>query len=341
MATIREIALKTGLAPGTVSRILNQDATLHVASATRKNVIKTVKELGYTKKVQLGEAHRKYTFGILEWYSPQQEQTDPYYLSIRKGAQEYIKQRGMHAICAFKTNQDYKNILKNVDCLLCIGKFTKNEIQEFQEICPTFIVVDMYIQRLECNTIVVDMPQAIEEILTYLYELGHRQIAFLGGKEYLTEHILYFDQRRSVFTTFCDAHGLSTHDMILEERYDQESGYKMMQKLLGRSLKKRPTAVFAASDSIAFGAMRAIGEYGLQIPKDLSIVGFNDIDAARFTAPPLTTIKAPSKQLGEYAARFLEYLLDSLASSLLPVRIALPCSIQYRQSCAPPYTQNK
>ena len=104
----------------------------------------------------------------------------------------------------------------------------------------------------------------------------------------------------------------------------------MMKKIL--SMKSRPTAVFAASDAIAIGAMRAVSEAGLSVPKDISIIGFNDVDACKYTTPALTTIHAPAYDMGAHGAN-LVYVSSNLQIHT-PLKVKIPCELIKRESCA-------
>ena len=103
----------------------------------------------------------------------------------------------------------------------------------------------------------------------------------------------------------------------------------MMKKIL--SMKNHPTAVFAASDAIAIGAMRAISEAGLSIPKDISLIGFNDVDACKYTTPALTSIHAPAYDMGAHGAN-LVYVSSNLQIHT-PLKVKIPCELIKRESC--------
>ena len=98
-----------------------------------------------------------------------------------------------------------------------------------------------------------------------------------------------------------------------------------------------PTAIFAASDPLAIGAIRALYEKGYQVPEDVSVVGFDDINVASFSNPPLTTVHAPAEFMGEYAAHYVTLLSqDNSLKYHTPVRLTLPCSLVIRDSCSRP-----
>ena len=117
---------------------------------------------------------------------------------------------------------------------------------------------------------------------------------------------------------------------VREGSFTAKSGYDMMMDLLDSS--NLPTAVFAANDAIALGAMKAIKERGYKIPQDISIVGFNDEESSTFITPPLTTIHAPSYDMGQHGAN-LVYVASNL-SIKTPLKAKIPCPLVIRESCA-------
>ncbi len=133
----------------------------------------------------------------------------------------------------------------------------------------------MKTSKIHCNTIVLDFHAAVIEALEYLYKLGHRKIAYLGGKEILPDNSIYFEERKDAFVRYCQDHSIEYKAYLYEESFTAESGYEMTKKLIAHG--DLPTAIFAASDPIAIGAMRALYEAGYKIPEDISIIGFDDI----------------------------------------------------------------
>ena len=165
--------------------------------------------------------------------------------------------------------------------------------------------------------------------VSHLIALGHRRIAHLGG----IPHQEIARQRARGYAQALAEHNLEYRCVVATptERWDYQGGYEAMQAVLGRS--PRPTAVFAASDQMAIGAFRAIAEAGLSVPGDISLVGFDDIDAAAYTAPPLTTVHQPFREM---AARAVALLLQLIGGSEEPesTRIVLPAELVVRQSTA-------
>ena len=332
MATIKEIAEKANVSAATVSRVLNHDDTLSVTTKTRDRILRIAQELHYMKKKSSASQS---ALGIFQWYSMFQELEDPYYQAIRIGIETYCASRQIEVVRTFRSDSNYLEALKGVQSLICIGKFDQEMMDQFETITKNIIFLDMKTSRIRCNTISLDFTQAVTDIMDYLTGLGHKNIGYLGGRERLEDDTYYFEERKETFLRYCQEHQLIFEPYIREAEFSAESGYQMMLELIHSGTL--PTAVFAASDPIALGAMRALHENGYRVPEDVSVVGFDDINVAGFSNPPLTTIHAPAEFMGEYAAHFITLLSkDTSLEYQTPVRLTLPCSLVIRDSCSKP-----
>lgn len=329
MATIKDVANLANVSSATVSRILNNDKTLSVPEETKQAVLNAAKKLNYTKKRKANKS--EFVLGIVQWYSLQQEIDDPYYLQVRQGIENFCLQNNINVIRTFKTDFNYLDALKNVDGLVCIGKFSIDEIVKFKKITNKIVFLDMISNHQNDTTITLDFKRAITDALDYLRLLNHQKIGFLGGKEYLDDNTIYPDPRKSVFIDYCDKHGITYQPYIYDEEFTTESGYTMMVEMINK--KDLPTAIFCASDPIAIGALRALQEHNIKVPEDISIIGFDDIKAASFTNPPLTTVYAPATLMGEYGANAVYHILSKYTSPS-PMKIILPCFLIERESCS-------
>ena len=148
--------------------------------------------------------------------------------------------------------------------------------------------------------------------------------------EYLDESVLYHDNRKEAFIDFCKQNDIVYEQYIFEGEFSNESGYTMMIDMINQG--DLPSAIFCASDPIAIGALRALQERNINVPEDISLVGFDDIKAASFTTPPLTTVFTPADLMGEYGASIV-YNILSKYSSPTPMQIILPCTLIERESC--------
>lgn len=326
MATLKDIAQAAGISTGAVSRILNNDPTLSVSPETKRKVFEIAQELGYQKAKIRDKSLFK--MGILQWFSVEQEMQDSYYLLVRQGIEDYCQKHSIGIIRAFQSDEASIKTLQGVDGLICIGKFSHEEVQKFMNICPNIVFLDMPVLDYNITTLTMDFKSAVYDALDYLIELGHRKIAYLGGKEFVGNQELFIEERKQAFVSYMNNHGLDG-SCIYEDAFSTASGYQMMQKIFKSD--HLPTAIFAASDSIAFGAMRAIQEKGLSIPDDISIIGFNDTEMSSYTTPALTTISAPAYDMGQHGANLI-YAATNLNINT-PLKAKIPCQLMKRESC--------
>lgn len=176
--------------------------------------------------------------------------------------------------------------------------------------------------------VVMNEQQAARAMVEHLLGLGHRRIAHVAG---LAGHGAS-RWREAGYREAIEAAGLTVEpELIVQGGFTFTTGFEAGRKLL--ELAPRPTAVFAANDDMAAGLIWAAGEYGLKVPDDLSVAGFDDIPLARQLWPPLTTIRQPSREMGKIAAA---QLLESLRGRGAGELVQLPFSLEVRQSTRSP-----
>jgi LacI family transcriptional regulator len=156
---------------------------------------------------------------------------------------------------------------------------------------PSGIPVVMLNSRVGGHpSVTIDNSGGAKDVVRHLRSLGHRRISFIGGPM----HNADAEQRRRGYRGAMKE--LKLEALEYHGTFTEESGFEAGRVIA--ALKKRPTAVFAANDAMAIGALSAFREAGLRIPEDLALVGFDDIPIARFLTPPLTTVKVPIAELG-------------------------------------------
>jgi LacI family transcriptional regulator len=160
----------------------------------------------------------------------------------------------------------------------------------------------------------------------HLIGLGHRRVATIAGSPRMA---VALDRRDGYKQALLEAGLPIAPELIVEGDFTQESGERGMARLL--ELPDRPTAVFVAGDTMAFGALRAIQRAGLRVPDDIAIVGFDDLPLAVLTHPTLTTVRQPIRELGVAAANLLLDRLEGRATPLQHLRLSVELVV--RQSC--------
>lgn len=332
LATIRDIAKKAGVSPATVSRVLNYDHTLSVSEETKKRVFQTAEELNYTKKAKKKTLPhgRKPIIGITQWYSEAQEIADPYYLSIRAGIERVCSQQQVETRTLFRDETGLPvTQLVNVDGLIAIGKYGPEEVEALSKVSGNIVFVDCAPDDKKYDAVIIDFRSAVEDVIDHLSSMNHEHLGYIGGREYVGQAgIPLMDLREQAFIEHLERRGLLNPEWIRIGSFTVEDGYRLAKELF--SEKTFPTALFVGSDAMAIGVMRAVHESGLRVPEDISLVGFDDIHAAEYLTPPLTTVRVHTEFMGRTAfSMLMERLKDERQ---IPKKTIVPTELIIRKS---------
>lgn len=331
MATIKDIAKKAGVSPATVSRVLNYDMTLSVSDEKRKLIFEIAESLDYKPPRKRNVvARQKFKIGLIHWYSIRQELEDPYYMSIRIGIEKMCYDQSLEIVKVYEPDQSDLSDLDGVAGIIAIGKFDDADVKRFENISPHIVFVDSSPREHDFDSVVINFEGAIKQALGYLISLGHKRIGYIGGQEFIGPQKLPLGERRLVlFEEILKNEGLYNSDYVYVGAFVAESGYQLMKKALAEHLE-RPTAFFVASDSMAIGALRAVYEAKLTVPKDVAIIGFNDIPTSKYTNPPLSTIKVYKEFMGETA---VEMMMERIIKGrTISKKVVVPTVLVKRES---------
>lgn len=334
MATIKDIANIAGVSPATVSRVLNYDTSLSVAADTKKRIFEIAEELDYKTRNER-KKNKKYKkrgkVGLIHWYSQTQELEDPYYLSIRMGIEKECFNKQIEMITIFKgDNKQTKDQLSNLDGIIAIGKFSKAEVDEFSSYSKNIVFVDFSPNERRYDSIVINFRKAVLELLKYLQSLGHKKIGYIGGREYIGEDRERIeDEREITYLEFVKSNKIYDEEYIYLGQFTAEDGYSLMKKAIkGGNL---PTAFFIASDSMAIGAIKALHEENINVPNDVSIIGFDDIPTSKYIVPPLSTVKIYTEFMGITAVGLINERINE--NREISKKVVIPTELIIRESC--------
>jgi LacI family repressor for deo operon, udp, cdd, tsx, nupC, and nupG len=182
----------------------------------------------------------------------------------------------------------------------------------------------------ELHSVCTDNLLAAERAMQHLQGLGHRRIGHVAGltrNRFPNERLVGF--RKAMFEAGLDV----ARDWVLQGDYSMASGAQAGHRFA--ELPDRPTAMFIANDEMAIGFISAVREHGLDCPRDVSVIGFDDIAIARHYAPPLTTMRQPREQIGRVATEALIDILEGTPFECDPLRIVLTSELVVRESAAP------
>lgn len=336
-ATVVDIARKLGISPMTVSRALNANPS--VKDETRRKVARAAQELNYrpNRWARSLVTRRSGVIGLLV-----PDISHAFYAEITIGIQQIIEQNGYSLILSCSHREAAAElraldslVASRVEGLIVASSQPESSWAYFSKLQATgipLVLVDRFFRRLSCTRLTTDDPEVGRIATEHLISLGHRRIAHLSGPSISNGRLREEGYRRAL-----DAHGIKA-DPLWTAPGNFRTGESRQATQFLLQLPGRPTAIFAASDYSAFGALSACRDQGLEVPRDISVIGAGDIEGAANPYAFLTTVSWEREALGREAARLL---LDNIADPLRfkPANVVFPPSLVIRQSTAPPPQQ--
>ena len=307
MATIKDIAGQAGVSVATVSRVLNYDSSISVADETRRKIFEAAENLNYTKHMKNNKGRPK-KIALVHWYSESKELEDLYYLSIRMGVEKYVQDKQIELIRVFE-GQDLPQDLE-VDGIVAIGKFSESQRQALADVSRNLVFVDSDQTREGYDSVVVDFVQGVHEVLNYFIEKDITEIGMISGQESVKGAEDYLtDLRTETFCSYMTQKGFYQPEWLYTSEFSVDAGYELMTRLIKENVTL-PKALFVANDAIAIGCLRALQENKIEVPKEISLVGFNDISLAKYVYPTLSTVRVNTEAMGEIAVATLIEVIE-------------------------------
>jgi DNA-binding LacI/PurR family transcriptional regulator len=328
--TMKDVAQLAGVSVQTVSCVINDQGS--ISQPTRNRVLQAIEQLNYRRDPIARSMRTRQTRLIALLI---QDITNPV-LSIIASAIEAAAYAEEYNVLLHNVGLDArreKTYLDTVAERLVDGLIIVNAMDREQtfsrlaaDTTPT-VLIDC-LSTTDLPSVSVDNFQGAYLATRHAVELGHRRIAHIAGELSLEVARL----RADGYSQCIQDHDLIYHRIIppFNNRWDYHSGYRAMRELI--ESPERPTAVFVSGDQMAIGAYRALAETELRIPDDISIIGFDDIEAARYTTPPLTTIRQPFDEIAQRGFALLLDLFDGNTPD--ETRIILPPELVIRESTA-------
>lgn len=327
MSTISDIAKKANVSNATVSRVLNNDPKLQVSPDTRKKIFDVAESLNYTK-YKNKNTNKVGTIAIIQWYTREEEINDLYYLSIRWGVEEQLRKNNYKILNIFTIDEFETS--ENIDGIVAIGKFSKNQIDYLKAAAIPLVVVDSDTMRYEISCVTTDYDSSLYKIINYFITNGHSKIGMISGTEKTTDDTPILDPRESTFKKYASMNKVFNNDFVFRGKFSIDSGYKLMSKAIKTLGKSLPTAFFVASDELAVGAIRALKEHKISIPDRVCLVGFNGSAIDDYLSPSLSTIDVKKSDMGSTAVDLLIKIINN--NLLNPIKITIGTDLIIRES---------
>ena len=334
-ATLRDVARLAGVHPGTASRALNEETRSLVKEETLRRVLQAAEELSYRPNpiARSLRTSRSFTAGVVI-----PDITNPLFPPIVRGIEDTLNGAGYTALVA-NTDNDPARERGAVEALRArqvdgfIAASARHQDRALDELVESGVPVALVNRRFldgRLPAATVDDRRGVHIAVEHLISLGHARIAHLGAPQTLSTG----SERYAGFVEAMRAHGLEPDPglIVFGDALREHEGARLCRELLARGAEF--TALVAANDLMALGSYDAIAEHGLTCPRDVSVVGFNDMPFAARFSPPLTTVHVPQYEMGVAAA---ELLLERIGDPASPARETLLApSLVVRGSTGPP-----
>lgn len=308
MTTIKDVARQVGVSPSVVSRALNN--RYGVKESTRKKILRAAKEMGYYPNAVARSlvTRRTATIGVM-----MADLSEPYFTQIIKGMEFSASKTGYTLLFSnsYESLEQSKVLQKmvyaeRVDGVIIVGSNIKEQEYIFSLVEREFpfVLLERNFADPRINCICLDNQHGGYLATKYLIGKGHTRIAHISGKMGIQ---VALDRLEGYKKALSEAALPFAEELVIPGNFVWQDGYAAMKKLL----LPRPacTAVFTANDTMAFGALQAITESGLLVPKDIAVMGFDDLEFSSLTNPPLTTVRQPRYEMGKEAVRIVASLL--------------------------------
>lgn len=329
--TLEDIAQMSGVSRSTVSRVINGDP--NVSDETRKKVLDLIRRIGFQPNLAARglAVGRTRVIGLVIPTAVTAIFSDPYFPLVIQGVASTCNARG-YSVMLWLAEPEYERatisqVLYNglIDGVLVSSMMMDDPlIERLSESQRPFLTIGRHPTNDRLSFVDVDNRAGAHQAVTYIFHTGRRRVATITGPR----NTIAGRDRYQGYADALRGRGLEVQpELVIEGEFSDISGYLGMKRLLSH----RPDAVFAASDAMAFAAMRAIQEAGLCIPEDIAVVGFDDIPPAATSNPTLTTIRQPIQKTGSVAAEMLIERIEH--PEMQPCRIILPTELVIRDSC--------
>jgi LacI family transcriptional regulator len=328
--TLEDIARLSGVSRSTVSRVINED--VRVKEETRRKVKSVLNSYNFQPNLAARglASGRTNIIGVVIPASVSTVFTDPYFPLLIQGISTVCNARD-YSVMLWLSESEYEGrmvsrILHNglVDGIVVASiPMSDPIVNSLVESKMPFVLIGRH-PTLDVNYLDVDNMQAARKITLHLIRIGYKRIATITGP--LTM-VAGYDRYQGYVKALQDSGYPVRPELVVEGNYTEEGGYLGMQRLI----KYRPDAVFAASDVMAYGAMRALREANLRIPEDVAVVGYDDIPNSAKSTPSLTTIRQPILQMGSKA---VDMLIDIISNGTKTThKVTLDTELVVRDSC--------
>lgn len=327
---MREIARRLGVSSATVSRVINGSPMVREKTAAR--VRKMLDEVNFIPNPSATTLKygRSKTYGLVI-----PDITNPFYAEFLGVFEERVTEIDHELLVTVSESSEKleKNVrrmlMRQVDgVILMASEFDTRDIEALFRHRIPLVTVDRRTVQEGCSDVAVDFSAGYQDAVRYLYDLGHRRIAFIGG----TQGLRTSEDRLQAYLKALASVGLSYNATLVQCGDYRLTGGEHAVPLLMKG-RSKPTAIITANDMTAFGAVRALHKMGLTVPQDVSLIGLDDVLMAEVLQPALTTIRIPRGRFADECLKALNYTKHDV--DRVGKRYSVKPELKIRESVAP------
>ena len=329
--TIKDVARRSGVSSMTVSRVIN--GAERVSPQTRQRVERAIEELGYVPS-RLARGFIRQKTATLALIVP--DVANPFFTLIVRGAEDAARRAGYRMILC-DTRADLVIEREVIEEMLAhrvegiaiapVSDRSKGHLRRLSRFGTQFVLIDRTVPGVETDVVVGDSIGGARRLVEHLISLGHRRIGFIVE----SDEVSTARDRHQGYEEALRAAGLEVDpDLIVRSSVDPKGGFEGMRRLL--ALGEPPTAVFTVNNLVALGAIEAVRANGLEVPDDVALVCFDDIEYASRLYPFLTVMAQPAETIGTLGTQLLVERIEGRAPDQTRV-VVLPAQFIVRQSC--------
>ena len=345
--TIKDVAQRAGVSIATVSFVLNNRPGQVISERVKKRVWRAAEQLKYHPSAAAAGLARKRTHNVaIIFYREENQISNQFYSFVVQGAVKEAIRRQYNLLFSYLPHEyagysDLPKVIreKNAEGAIFVQHVDERLVRDIEARGIPVVAIDNFPHISKLNSLQIDNRRGGQLAAEHLLELGHQHLAFLySGLDRPS-----IAERAEGFEGAIVQRGLSysvRNNLIECSAFTFEAGYEEMLRVFAR--KRRPTGLLCANDEIAAGALRAAHELGLSVPRDVSVVGFDNISMSAYTDPPLTTVAVDKEALGSRAMDRLLELVEQDGRASVPIKEIVPVELVVRQSTSrPPSKQAK
>ena len=333
MSTLKDVAELAGVSPSTVSRVVNGGTSGAASEETVARIWNAVRETGYSvnetarnlRKKNMGSS--KETLAIDCVFARDMDSfIDPFFMVLMRIIEAEAFKHGYNLRYQYPVGDmelHSRGSTEKKDAAIILGRVGRDHLEILRDTYRHLVYVGLQDINLDVDSVICSAYDAAVKGLSYLCSLGHRRIVYLGETKDEQHYDAYIDVMRQHSSSGCEK-------LVIEVPFNSATSFDAVDKALEEKMDF--TAVFCANDISSLGVYRALKKHRLSVPRDISVIGLNDMEYVRYIDPMLTSVRVPLEEIGKHAAKIL---IDRIENGhQLPVKLVVPSELITRDSCA-------